>query len=224
MEKLEQRIGYVFRDKSLLTLALTHCSYWNENRHRTKSSNERLEFLGDAIMEAVTSDYLYGMFSDKSEGDLTRMRSHLVNNERIGDIAEGLGLNEFLMLSRGESASTQGRKILLANAFEAIVGAVFLDGGYERAEKFVYSLSLSKMSLTELQGDFRDPKSRLQESVQAVEAVTPTYRVLETTGPDHDKKFCVGVFIGTFQAGVGKGSSVGRAEAAAASDALRRYE
>ncbi len=223
LELLEKNIGYVFKDKALLIQALTHRSYLNENKRLRLKHNERLEFLGDIVLEMVVTNYLFRTFPDKNEGELTSMRSFLVNNDKASEISEGLGVNGFFYMSRGESTNLPARKRILANAFEAIVAAIYLDGGYRAAEKFVQLVLLSTIDPYDLENDHKDPKSRLQEVVQREERVTPAYKLLASEGPDHDKTFVAAVYIGVFEAGRGKGASRLKAELAAAQEALKRY-
>jgi ribonuclease-3 len=223
LDIIEKNMGYVFRDKSLLRQALTHRSYLNENKRLKLQHNERLEFLGDMILGMIVTDYLFRLFPEKGEGELTHMRMFLVSNDLFAEMSEGLGVNNFFFMSRGESANAPARKKILANAFEALVGAVYLDGGLPEATKFVHLVLLSIMDTATLQGDLRDPKTRLQEAIQSEEKISPTYKILSTSGPDHDRTFHAAVYVGTFLAGQGSGPSRMKAERAAAKDALIKY-
>lgn len=211
-----------FKDVSLLMTAFTHRSYLNEHKKSVSEHNERLEFLGDAVLELVVTNFLYSNYSEP-EGILTNWRSSLVRTESIGAAAERLGFAELLRLSRGEKRGTDRAKAqILANCFEAVIGAIYLDQGYEAAEKFITMNILSTFEEILHTGAWLDPKSRYQEVVQSQEGVTPQYRVLSEDGPDHDKVFTVGVFVGESLRAQGKGPSKQNAQVAAAHEALKR--
>lgn len=217
----EKRIGYVFRDKALLEAAFTHRSYLNENRATAREHNERLEFLGDAVLELVVTEFLYKKYPQKPEGDLTALRAALVNTQSIADAATKLGMNEFLLLSRGESKDTgRARGIILANAFEAIIGAIYLDAGYVPAYAFIESQLFHKTDEVVEKRLWQDAKSKLQEVSQEKLALTPTYEMVNQTGPDHDKRFVVAVYLGSDKTALGEGRSKQEAEQDAAQKAL----
>ncbi len=216
---LENRLGVKFQDRSWLKQALSHRSYLNENRGWPLGHNERLEFLGDAVLELIVTDYLFRKYPRKPEGELTEHRSALVNMESLSTLATNLGMNDFLLLSRGETKDRgRARTIILGNAFEAVIGALYLDQGYAAADRFVTAHLLSKAD--EIIAKPRDAKSRLQEIVQSTLRVTPTYQTLEATGPDHGKQFVVGVYFGLDLVAKGNGLSKRRAEEDAAQAAL----
>ena len=217
----ETRIGYSFKNGNLLEQAFTHRSYLNENRAPGREHNERLEFLGDAVLELVVTEFLYGKYPDKPEGDLTSYRAALVNTVSISDAATKLGMNEYLLLSRGEARDTgRARAIILANAFEALIGALYLDDGYEEAKKFIAAQLFHKTDEVVAKGLWQDSKSRFQEIAQEKEGITTSYDVVSQTGPDHDKNFLVGVYIGSTRIATGEGRSKQEAEQKAAEKAL----
>ena len=217
-------LGVVFKDISLLQTALTHRSWINEaRRSKGLEHNERLEFLGDAVLELVTTEFLYNNY-DEAEGIMTNWRSALVRTESIGEAAEKLGFFSMMRMSRGEkSASARARQQMLANAYEAVVGAIYCDQGYDVAQKFIQNTVLVTLDGILKTGSWQDAKSRLQELSQAKEGQTPTYKVLSESGPDHDKTFTVGVFIGDDLRGQGNGPSKQTAQQAAADKALEQY-
>ena len=219
---LQKRLGVTFQDESLLTQALVHRSYLNEHRDFPLPHNERLEFLGDAVLELVVTDYLYRTH-DKPEGELTSWRSALVRGEMIGQLAQELGLGDALLMSRGEEKSGgRERIVLLANAYEAIIGAIYLDQGYEAAAGFIHRNLLPHLPEIISKKLDRDAKSQLQERSQQRYNVTPRYEVAAAEGPDHAKNFTVKVFLGEEEFGTGVGSSKQQAEQAAAEAALGR--
>lgn len=200
-------LGVEFKDIELLITAFTHRSYVNEHKKTAKDHNERLEFLGDAVLELVVTDYLYSNYKEP-EGVLTNWRSALVRTESIGAAAEKAGFEEYLRLSRGEKRGTdRARAQILANAYEAVVGALYLDQGYDPSEKFISKTILSTLPKILESGSWMDPKSHLQEVAQSIEGFTPVYKVLREDGPDHDKTFEVGVFIRGKLRGTGSGPS-----------------
>ena len=202
-----EKLGYEFEHIDYLITALTHRSYVNEHRKSVSEHNERLEFLGDAVLELVVTDYLYNQF-DEAEGILTSWRSSLVRTESIGDAGQKLGYEPLLRMSRGEkNGSSRARQQILANAFEAVIGAVYLEKGYEAAEEFITKHILSKLDDILESGSWRDPKSHLQEVSQRIDGMTPVYKVLKEEGPDHDKVFTLGVYVGEKIMGKGNGSS-----------------
>lgn len=219
--KLEDSIGYSFCDKELLKQALTHRSYLNENPAWKVEHNERLEFLGDAVLELVVTDHLYRTYPNP-EGEMTNWRAALVNAVILSKITGEFSLNDFLLLSRGESKDTgRARQYILANAIEALIGAVYLDGGYEPARAFIERFVLVKLPQIIEQRLYRDTKSLLQEEAQERLGVTPTYKVLDEWGPDHARQFKVGVYLGDDLAGQGEGPSKQDAQQQAAEDALK---
>lgn len=221
ISELERRLGVVFRDKDLLKQALTHRSYLNENREWPLGSYERLEFLGDSVLELVVSEFVFRRYPNKPEGELTRHRAALVNGATNAAAGIALGINECLLLSRGEAKDTgRARELIIADVFEAIIGAIYLDQGYPVAENFVTRCVLSIAERIINSGFLKDTKSRLQELVQERLKLTPAYRVLEETGPDHKKQFLVGVFFGEDLVAKGAGTSKKLAEEKAAQAAL----
>lgn len=223
-EFAREKLGFEFHDVELLLTALTHRSYVNEHKKSTKEHNERLEFLGDAVLELAVTNYLYRNFSEP-EGILTSWRSALVRTESISDAGKKLGYEPLIRMSRGEKqGSDRARAQILANAFEALLGAVYLDQGYETAEKFVTKHIVMKLEGILDQGSWRDPKSHLQEVSQSVDSMTPQYRVLEEIGPDHEKVFRLGVYVGENLIGVGEGPSKQIAQQQAATAALGEYK
>lgn len=201
--------------------AFTHRSYLNENREAGKEHNERLEFLGDAVLELVVTAYLYAKYPEKPEGELTSFRAALVNTVSISDAATKLGMNEFLLLSRGESKDIgRARSIILANAFEAVIGAIYLDSGYEAAEKFIAEQLFYKTDEVVEKRLWQDAKSKFQEVAQEKVGVTPRYEVVHQSGPDHEKRFVTGVYLGGLQIAKGEGHSKQEAEQDAAQKAL----
>lgn len=217
----EKKTNIIFNDKKLLEQAFIHRSYINENAGLKLGHNERLEFLGDAVLELITTDYLYNKYPDKDEGDLTALRSSLVNATICGEIAAELGMNEFLLLSKGEAKDIgKARGYILANTYEAFVGAVYLDRGYEVAKDFISKTIFGKIDGIVEKKLWRDPKSLVQEKSQEFLSVTPSYRVLHEVGPDHDKHFTIGIFFGEDCIAEGKGKSKQEAEQDAAHRAL----
>lgn len=218
---LEERLGHTFRDRSLLLQALTHRSYLNEHADFPYGHNERLEFLGDAVLELIVTEHLYRTFQNP-EGDLTNWRAALVNAKTLAGIARDLQFEAFLLLSKGESRDkdTKARMYILANAIEAIIGAIYLDGGTPASETFIQRHILSELpKILELEL-YVDAKSKFQETAQEVQGVTPTYKVLEEKGPDHQKEFTVGVFLEKDLVAVGRGTSKQEAQVAAAEAGL----
>ncbi|MEK7100061.1 MAG: ribonuclease III [Patescibacteria group bacterium] len=215
-----ERLGLTFRDLDLLTEALTHRSYLNEHRG-VGNHNERLEFLGDAVLELAVTHFLFMKFPNKPEGDLTAYRAALVNTYSLAASAKELGLNDLLLLSKGEAKDTgRARDIILANAFEALLGALYLDQGYDAAEAFVAKHLYSKIDSVIATGAYQDAKSAFQEKAQDKKSTTPTYRTLSEEGPDHDKHFTVGVFLSDEKIAQGTGKSKQEAEQSAAQAAL----
>lgn len=217
----EQTIGVQFNDADLLRQAFTHRSYLNEHRGEVQGHNERLEFLGDAVLELIATHFLYERFPDKSEGELTAYRAALVNAVTCAEVAQALKMNDFLLLSRGEAKDTgRARNILLANAFEALVGALYIDQGYEATREFIGKHLFPKIDEIVRGRLWQDAKSALQEKAQEAEGTTPHYTVLKETGPDHDKQFVVGVYVKDMLLAEGSGKSKQEAEQQAAREAL----
>jgi len=218
--KLEKGIGVEFKNKSLLKEALTHRSYLNENPSWGQH-NERLEFLGDSVLELITSEYLYKKYPDENEGQLTILRAALINYQMLAQVAREIDLENYLLLSKGEAKDFgKGREAILADAFEALLAAIYLDRGYKISENFVIKFVLPHLDEIEKKQLYKDPKSLLQEMIQEQSRLTPTYKVLEESGPDHQRIFRVGVYVGERLIAEGKGSSKQEAELNAASQAL----
>ena len=223
-EWAKEKLGYDFENINLLVTALTHRSYLNEHKKSASEHNERLEFLGDAVLELVTTDFLFSNY-DKPEGILTAWRSALVRTESIGAAGERLGYEKLIRMSRGEKqGSARARQQILANAFEATTGAIYLDKGYEAAKKYITDNILSTLPQILEEESWRDPKSYLQEISQARDGFTPIYKVLNEDGPDHDKIFTLGVFVGDKKMGEGEGPSKQIAQQEAAREAIRKYK
>ena len=221
ISKLEDILGVTFNDKDILKSALTHRSYLNENPSWPLDQNERLEFLGDAVLELVVTRYLYLNFQNP-EGELTSYRAALVNSVMLTRIADDLALNDFLLLSRGEAKDEgKARMYILANTVEAIIGAIYLDAGYDDAEEFITRVFISHMDEVLEKKLYRDAKSYFQERAQEVEAVTPTYHVIKEWGPDHEKNFIVGVYIGEELVAEGEGMSKQAAQQQAAENGIK---
>lgn len=219
----ERSIGYSFRNKDLAWEALTHRSYLNEDPSWNTSHNERLEFLGDAVLELIVTEELFNRYPDYPEGRLTPIRSALVNYQMMASVAKDVGLGEFILLSRGEAKdSGRAREVILANVLEAVIGAVYLDGGYPAAKEFVVRTVLDQLEEVMRKGLYQDAKSLLQEKIQEKLKVTPAYRVLAESGPDHEKLFTVGVFFGEKLIAEGNGTSKQDAEVEAAKAALEQ--
>lgn len=219
----KDKLGVVFNDLSLLITAFTHRSYLNEHRSTVSEHNERLEFLGDAVLELVSTEYLYGNYLDP-EGTLTNWRSALVRTESISAAASRYEFEPLLRLSRGEKRGTaRARAQILANSYEAVVGALYLDQGYEVAKRFITESLLATFNDILTTGSWMDPKSHLQEVVQSKEGFTPQYRVLAEEGPDHEKIFTIGVFVDGRLKGEGVGPSKQSGQVAAAEAALKSY-
>ncbi len=221
----KEHLGGEFKQPQLLLTAFTHRSYLNEHKRTASQHNERLEFLGDAVLELVVTEYLYANYPDP-EGVLTNWRSALVRTESISIAAEREGFEPLLRLSRGEkrASSPRARRQILANTYEAVVGAIYLDKGYAAARGFIERTLLSTLDEILDNGSWLDPKSRLQEMAQSSEGSTPDYRVLSEDGPDHNKTFVVGVYVDNKLRGQGTGASKQDAQVAAAAAALKSYK
>lgn len=221
--KFAEAIGVAFSDISLLREAFTHRSYLNEHKNLKTGHNERLEFLGDAVLELVVTEYLFTKYPDEPEGRLTAYRSALVNTNSIADAAVRWKMNDFLLLSRGESKDTgRARQYILANTFEAVIGAIYLDQGYAAAKDFIGRSLFSEVDRIVRERLWQDAKSRFQEESQERIGITPSYVVQKESGPDHDKRFVVGLYIGTDLVATGEGRSKQDAEQAAARAGLER--
>lgn len=219
-----EKLGFEFENIDLLITALTHRSYVNEHKKSVTGHNERLEFLGDAVLELVVTDFLFNNYTEQ-EGILTSWRAALVRTESIGAAGELLGYEPLVRMSKGEKqGSARARQQILANAFEAVIGAIYLERGYGDAEKFIHQTITSKIDGILESGSWRDPKSHLQEVSQRRDGHTPIYRVLEEVGPDHDKVFTLGVFVGDKLMGKGTGPSKQNAQQVAAKAALAKYQ
>jgi ribonuclease III len=219
--KLEKVIEVSFRDRAHLLTAITHRSYLNEHREATQEHNERYEFLGDAVLELVVTDFLFKKYPEKPEGELTAIRAALVNTVSLAEVASKLGVNDYLLLSKGEERDTgRARQYILANTFESIIGALYLDQGYEAAEEFIGRQLFGKTDDITEKKLWQDAKSRFQELAQDHVSITPSYETLSQTGPDHDRIFTVGAFLGNEKVAEGQGRSKQEAEQAAAEKAL----
>lgn len=217
----EKKLNFKFKNKDLLIQAFIHRSYLNENPDFYLSHNERLEFLGDAVLELVVTENLYKKYPDKAEGDLTNWRAALVNSKMLSKIAKELGFNDFLLLSKGESKELgKARKYILANTLEAIIGAAYLDIGYKSCKEFIEKYLIKELPEIIEKGLYKDSKSRFQEKSQEKTGITPTYKTLKEWGPDHDKHFVIGVFLENKLIAEGEGSSKQEAEEEAAKNGL----
>jgi len=217
----EKKLKIKFKNKDLLTQAFVHRSYLNENPDFPLFHNERLEFLGDAVLELVVTEELYKEYPKKSEGELTNWRAALVNSKILSEIADELGFNDFLLLSKGETKEFgKARKYILANTFEAMIGAIYLDQGYGLCRDLIKKHLMKELPLIIEKGLYKDAKSRFQEEAQERVEITPTYKVLKEWGPDHAKHFIIGVFLGKELIAEGEGSSKQEAEDEAAKKAL----
>ena len=219
---LEKKLNLKFKNKDLLTQAFIHRSYLNENPNFHLTHNERMEFLGDAVLELAVTEYLYKEFPKESEGELTTWRAALVNADSLSQIAKELDFNAYLLLSRGEAKDTgKARDYILANCLEAFIGAVYLDQGYKKAKEFIDKVLIKELPKILEKKLFRDAKSHFQEQAQEKEKITPVYKVLEEEGPDHAKNFVIGVYLGEKLIAKGEGSSKQEAEEQAAKNALK---
>lgn len=224
LEELEEKIKTDFKNPDLLKTALTHRSYLNEHKD-IKNSNERLEFLGDAVLQFLTSHFLYEKYPDLPEGELTNLRAALVCTPSLAQVSQELNVGHYLYLSRGEEESDgRSREYILANAFEAILGAVFLDRQLEAAQSLLKTYLFPKVEQIYQNQSYRDFKSRFQEIAQEKLGQTPDYRQMEAWGPDHNKRFLMGVYLSEKLLGQGQGASKQKAEQAAAQDALNKIE
>jgi ribonuclease-3 len=219
--RFEEKSGIIFKDKTLLRQAFTHRSFINENKNVKLQHNERLEFLGDAVLELVITNFLYNTYPERPEGELTTYRSALVNSVTLSEVAANLTMNDFLLLSKGEAKDTgRARQYILANTFEAVTGAIYLDQGYDMAKLFIEKHILVFADQMIAKGNLVDAKSLFQEKAQEKTGTTPSYKLIRDAGPDHDKSFTVGVYIGKDQIAMGEGKSKQEAEQNAAVRAL----
>lgn len=219
-----EKLGFEYNNIDYFITALTHRSYVNEHKKSVSEHNERLEFLGDAVLELVVTDYLYRNHSEP-EGILTSWRAALVRTESIGDAGTKLGYEPLIRMSRGEKhGSERARQQILANAFEATIGSIYLDQGYEKASEFIHKHIIAKLPAILEEGSWRDPKSHLQEMSQKIDGATPVYKVLEEIGPDHDKVFTLGAFVSDKLMGKGVGPSKQVAQQAAARAGIQKYQ
>lgn len=219
--QFEAKAEITFQNKALLKQAFTHRSYLNENRNLNIEHNERLEFLGDAVLELIVTDYLYHKYTEKSEGELTAYRSSLVNSNTLSATATKLGINDYLLLSHGEAKDTgRARSYILANTFEALLGALYIDQGYDSTKQFIAIHIFPLIDEIVEKGSWVDSKSRFQELSQEKESITPSYRTMKEVGPDHDKQFTVGLYLGEKLIVSGEGSSKQEAEQNAARKGL----
>ena len=220
--KLEKKLNIKFKNKDLLVQAFCHRSYLNENPDFKLENNERLEFLGDAVLELIVTEYLFEKYPKKSEGVLTNWRAALVNAKMLSDVARKMDLSDFLLLSRGETKELgKARQYILANTFEALIGSIYLDLGYKVCRELIKKYLISRLPEIIKKGLFRDAKSCFQEEAQERVSITPTYKVLKEWGPDHARHFIIGVFLNSELAGQGEGSSKQEAEDEAAKNALK---
>jgi ribonuclease-3 len=225
LSKLEGKLGVNFKNKDLLKTAVIHRSYLNEHKDFGLEHNERLEFLGDAVLEVVTTEHLYRTYPNP-EGDLTNWRASLVNSKMLASIARELTIEDFLYLSKGElqDKSVKARNYILANAMEAVIGAIYLDQGFEVVANFIHKNILIKLENILTNKLYLDPKSKFQEKSQELLGVTPIYRVMEESGPDHNRFFKVGVYLSDELVAVGEGTSKQEAQVDAADNALLAKE
>ncbi len=222
LAQFEEHIGITFENKNLLKQAFVHRSYLNENKDFHLGHNERLEFLGDAVLELVITDYLYNKYPEKHEGDLTSLRSALVNANTLYTVGVDLGINDLLMLSKGEAKDKgRARQYILANTMESIIGAIYLDQKYESARKFIYEFICPLLDKVIEDESWIDSKSLFQEKAQEHAGITPSYKSIKEVGPDHDKHFTVGVYLKTELVAQGEGNSKQDAEQMAAQNGLQ---
>jgi len=222
LNKLEKSLGITFKNKDLLQQAFVHRSYLNEHPKYKLDDNERMEFLGDAVLELVVTKHLYGNYPNP-EGELTIWRAALVNSKMLANTANRLKFNDHLLLSKGESHDTgRARQFILANTFEAVIGAIYLDQGFEKANEFIIKHLIKELPVILERKLYHDPKSRFQEKAQDKAGVTPSYEVLGESGPDHAKQFIVGVFLGEKMIAKGEGPSKQVAQEKAAKAAIKK--
>lgn len=223
-EDFEKKININFKNKTVLDTVFIHRSYINEHRGSNLAHNERLEFLGDAVLELCVTEYLYKKYN-KPEGEMTNLRSALVKGESLSEEAKKLNINDLIKTSRGEAKNTgKARDLILANAFEALIGAVYVDQGYENAYKFVENHIIYKLDDVLEQGLFYDPKSKFQEMSQENLGITPIYELISESGPDHNKIFIMGAYLDDKKVGEGSGQSKQKAQSEAAKAALTNWD
>lgn len=223
LTEFEQHTGITFKNKNILQQAFIHRSYINENPRTNLHHNERLEFLGDAVLELVVTEFLYTKYPNHNEGDLTAYRSALVNAVTLGEVATELSFNDMMRLSKGEAKDlTRARSSILADAYEAYIGAVYLDQGYDTTRDFIVRTVLVKTEEIIEKGLYKDAKSFVQEKAQDIYGLTPSYKVLSEEGPDHDKLFTVAICFGSDEISRGEGKSKQEAETEAAKNALKK--
>jgi ribonuclease-3 len=224
--KLQKKVGLDFKDQNLIKQALVHRSYLNEHPDFKLGHNERLEFLGDAVLEIVVTEYLYLNFKETPEGDLTNWRASLVNAKMLYEVAEELGVEEHLYLSKGEARdrNKKARQFILADAIEAIIGALYLDQGIKAAEKFILKNVISKLDNILKNQAYLDPKSHFQEKAQEEKGITPHYQIIDEVGPDHAKIFTVGLYLNEELIATGQGSSKQEAQVVAATAGLKKMK
>lgn len=222
LKKLQESIGFTFKNKEILQQAMVHRSYLNEHPEFASGHNERLEFLGDAVLEIIVTEYLYLNYPNTPEGELTNWRAALVNSKMLYVIAEELKLDDCLYLSKGEAKdkNKKSRHYILANAVEALIGAVYLDQGMSAAHTLVHRFIINKLPEILANKSYLDPKSRFQEQAQEKRGITPTYDIISESGPDHEKLFKVGLYLADELIATGEGSSKQEAQVAAASNGL----
>lgn len=222
---IEKKLGVIFKNKDILNTALIHRSYINENRGKNLENNERLEFLGDAVLELIISDYIYTKYPTKPEGELTAIRSAIVRTESLADESRKLDVGQYLLMSRGEEDSGgKSKEYLLANMYEALLGAIYLDQGFAECQKYVERTLLKKVDNIVSEGLFIDPKTKVQEILQSRFKITPSYEIISEEGPDHDKYFTMALKVGNKKISEGHGSSKQRAEEDAAQNAIGLLE
>lgn len=222
-EELAKALGIAIKNPAFFQEALTHRSYLNENRGYKYPHNERLEFLGDAVLELAVTEFLFAKFPKKPEGELTNLRAALVNGEMLGNIGKSIGLETFLLMSRGETKDTgRARNYLVANAMEAVIGALYSDQGYDGAKEFIQRTIFIKLDQVINERLFTDAKSLFQEKSQEHTGITPNYRILKEVGPDHDRSFTAGVYIEDELIAEGSGTSKQEAQRSAAKNALEK--
>ena len=217
---LEEVLGYTFQNKDLLKQALTHRSYLNENPDFTLGHNERLEFYGDAILEDIVTGHLFHHYQDKNEGELTNLRAALVRGAHLAQVADKISLDQYINISNGERNDPSAKAYITANAIEALIAAMRLDGGYEVAQRFIETFIIVDLDTILAEKSFIDAKSLLQEKVQEKYGITPKYEVIAEQGPDHNKTFEVAVYVGEVEYARGMGSSKQKAEQDAAKNSL----
>lgn len=220
VQSLQEAIGYEFRDVNLLICALTHRSYLNENLEHPFGHNERMEFLGDAVLELVVTEVLYHQYSEKPEGELTNYRAALVKGDHLYQVGQKFDLDRYILVSKGEKKDPSSKRYIVANAVEALIAALYMDGGLQAASLFVNRFFMPDLNEIVEKQLFLDAKSRLQEIVQEKYSITPRYFVVDEWGPDHEKNFRVVVSVDDREIGVGEGTSKQKAEQAAAKNAL----